>query len=174
MDHVRLAGALALVFWAAHVVPKYVLSEKQEGIFWLCHLGTLFVGIGGLAKMWFFNAVGLCWLSFGVICWAIDIASGEKARLSSVLSHVGGWTIGLVLAKIMGFPPYASAMAFILGVVVMRVTREVTPPASNINAAFEVHPAFRRVFHNHTVFIIVCAAMAAAIFAVTETILRHE
>lgn len=173
MDIALVSGCLAIAAWACHVYSKYTRFGRTDGLLWLCHLGSLYVGVGGVLHLPGLNGVGLSWLSFGVLCWALDLAAGGEFRWSSALTHVGGWVSGLVIARQIGFPSYTWLLALVLAVLVQRYTRMMTSEERNINCAFRSHRAVALIFPSYRSFWIASCLVATMVFGVTELLVRN-
>jgi hypothetical protein len=105
MDRSRCVwlGSVALLCYATHGT-FHCLRGTPESLIWMCQLGTLMVGVGLLLRSPVVNAVGVLWLSAGTPFWIIGVSLGSTFLQTSVLTHLGGLSIGLWGAYELGIP----------------------------------------------------------------------
>ena len=122
-----LAGSLALLFYALHVLHSFSIEHGALSL-WICHLGSFLVGCGHLGRRASLNAVGFLWLSAGTPLWAWGLSTGHEELLwTSCGTHLGGWILGLHGLVRLGLPPRAWLRA-ILGVIPpWALARWITP-----------------------------------------------
>ena len=141
----RALGAAGIGFYAAHAV-HYLLRRQAENLLWVCHLGTLGIGVGLMARLAILNAVGTLWLIVGLPLWLYDLRAGGEVLLTSLLAHVGGLILGFLGLKKLGLPAgvWWKSMAALVPICVL--SRLLTPPEANVNLSHHVYPGFESVF----------------------------
>jgi hypothetical protein len=163
---VKGLGASAALFYAIHGVDR-AAHGHWEDLFWACHVACLAIAAGCLADWPAASATGLSWLCFGIPMWIIDLATGGELIPSSVLTHVGGFVVGIVAIAKTGWRRGSWWKATAAASVLLLVTRLVTPPAANVNLVFAVWPGWERMFPSHAVyFALLLAANAMVSFLV--------
>lgn len=167
----RLLGAVALLCFLVHA-GYHVASGRVPDVFWGCHVATLLVGIGALLGRAEPIAVGVLWLCFGNPLWVLDISTGGEFLPTSLLTHVGGFMIGLWAAKRVGFPRFSWVRAALGYVALLGLTRVCTPRAANVNLAFAVAPGWEKTFPSYPLYLAMMMALGTATFFAAELGLR--
>lgn len=164
-------GALALACYGVHAVFHVARGHASDAL-WACHVATLLVSLGAFLEQARPAAIGILWLSFGNALWVLDLSTGGEFFPTSLLTHVLGLGVGLVVVKKLGWPYpswWRAALAFLALLV---VTRAVTPPAENVNLAFSVATGFERWFPSYLAYLAMLIAVGALTFLVVELGLR--
>ncbi len=106
---------------------------------WACHLASLLVGAGILLRRAGFVAIGVLWLLVGIPMWFVYLSIGGPFRPASALTHLGGLAVGCLGLAAFGMPRqmWWKAMAGLL--ILLGVSRWVSPPALNVNLSFHVY-----------------------------------
>lgn len=165
-------GAAALVLWAMH--GGYTMWIGQpENMLWACHLGTLAVGVGLLIGWPTGNGIGVLWLVLGVPLWVIELITHGGCDLTSTLSHLGGFLLGLMGVRIMGLPKGTWWKAVGSLYLLHLASRWATPEQANINLAFRIWTGWEPFFPSHGVYILAILALACLLFAATDFVLRR-
>jgi hypothetical protein len=129
-------GLAAVTFFVIHA-GRQLLAGTPGNLVWACHVADLCVGLGLLVRKPTLCAAGVLVLIVGVPLWLINLAYGGAFYATSVLTHVGGLTVGLLGLRKTGMPREAWLAAVgIIGVLIL-AARIFTHPAANINLAFE-------------------------------------
>jgi hypothetical protein len=99
-------------------------------------------------------------------------ARGGELKVTSVLTHVGGLTLGLAGARVL--PPPRHVWIGALGALLALglVTRLTTPVPSNVNLAFSVWPGWETYFPSHFWYMVMILSLCGATFLVAESLLR--
>lgn len=176
MAALRAAGVAALGCYAVHGTER-VLSGAPEDLLWMCHLGTLLIGLGLLG----FDrragpsllTIGLCWLSFGTPLWLLDVFAGGELIVTSMLTHVGGPVLGLYGARHLPAPRGVWWRASLALLALQGSCRLVTPPASNVNLSFAVATGWESTFPSFPAYAVMLTALGAVTFCLCELLLRR-
>ncbi len=152
---------LAVAFYAVHAAV-HVARRQPENLLWVCHLGSLAIGIGLLAASPTINAIGTFWLCWGVPLWILYLAMGGEFMPTSLGTHVGGVVIGFVGLRRIGLPRGAWWKTVLAWAVLAVVTRLATPPGENVNMAHRVQQGWESTFPSYPVYMLAIAAMAVA------------
>jgi hypothetical protein len=164
----RAWGGLALAFYAVHA-GRHLLQGHPEDLLWVCHLGTVCVGVGLLARLPVMNAVGFLWLATGDPLWLLDLASAGEFIATSLLTHGGGLALGALGLACFGMPRHTWWRAVLAFVALQQICRFTTPPRANVNLAHAVWSGWEEVFPSTIVYQITLLAIgAAACFAVEQ------
>ena len=167
----RVIGVLALVCFASHA-GHHLLSGRAPDVMWGCHIATLLIGIGALLGRAEPVAMGVLWLCFGNPLWVLDISSGGEFLPTSLFTHVGGLLLGLWALKRLRFPAHAWLFATGGYLVLLGLTRLLTPRSSNVNLAFAVEPGWEKTFPSYPQYLALLVAAGAATFFVVGLLLR--
>ena len=168
----RELGLLAIGFYGVHGAYHWFYGFP-ENLFWICHVGALVVGLRlllGSAKL---NGVGLLCLAFGTPLWLVGLAGGGTFVPTSILTHVGGLTIGLWGVTRLGLARGIWWKALVGVVVLHALSRWTTPADKNVNLARGVWKGFERYFPSDAVFLALVFVACAALFFGLEMLLQR-
>lgn len=168
----RVWGALAVACYLVHACT-HLLAGHPEEVLWACHLGSLLVGIGILTGWPLLNAVGFLWLCVGDAMWALDLASGAALMPTSLLTHLGGLSIGLWGLSRFGMPRHSAWLAILGFAGLQQLCRWVTPAASNVNLAHDVWAGWEEAFPSYLAYEAMLLAFGLAAFLLIEWAARR-
>jgi len=164
-------GLLAISFYAIHGA-YHVSRGFPENLLWACHMGSLVVGIGLLARSPGLNAVGVSWLLLGTPLWIAGVLGGGVFIITSTLTHLGGLSVGIWGMRRFGVPRNVGWQA-LAGIAALHVlSRWLTPLDKNINLARDVWRGFDVVFPSHGSFLVAVAIALTLFFFGLERGLR--
>jgi hypothetical protein len=166
-------GVLCLAFYGAHAAYYAVQARPLVNMLWMCHLASVLIAAGLLARVPSLNAVGVLWLLIGLPLWFLDLARGGAFHPTSTLTHVGGLAAGLWGARRLGFPAGAWWRAVLGMIALLLLSRAVTPPAENVNLAFAVWTGWEAVFPSHPLYVLALLVTSAGLFAAATPLLRR-
>ncbi len=165
-------GLIALGCYAVHAAFHAVRGHAFDAL-WACHIAVLLISAGAFLGQARWAAIGVLWLSFGNALWLLDLLGGGEFFPTSLLTHVVGLVIGVVVVRRLGWPfPswWAAALAFLL---LLGVTRALTPRAANVNLAFGVAPGWESLFPSYPAYLALLVAFGALTFFLVELGLRR-
>ena len=136
----RVLGAAGLALYAVHAA-RHAIFREPEHLLWLCNVAAVAVAAGMLLARPMLNAIGLLWLVVGNPLWLIDLARGGELLPTSLLTHGVGFLLGLVGLRRLGLPRGAWWRSVLAGLVLLAVTRAITPPSADVNLVYTVWPA---------------------------------
>lgn len=131
--------AAALVF---SVLSLHMFSKLERGLLgemlWACHVASLLVGLGMLARQTWLVATGtLFHFGVGLPAYILDVVVLRSTTLTSVLVHVVPPLLGLqALRRVQAWPRWTPLTAAALYPCLIPVSRWLTEPALNVNLAF--------------------------------------
>jgi hypothetical protein len=169
----KTIGVLTILGYAAHAAV-HVARGTTYDILWGCHIAALLVGFGLIANLASLNAIGFLWSCFGLPLWVLDLATGGEWIVTSPLTHLGAFAAGIYGIRRMGMPrgvAWKSVAAYLLLLV---MTRLVTPPRANVNLAFSVYPGWEQRFPNYAVYLAMLIACGAALSFAIEYVVTRE
>jgi hypothetical protein len=173
LDARRLAPGLAAIgFYALHVL-HWRKARKLENILWACHLGCLLIGISWLAAWPLGNAIGLLWLTPGLVLWFLYVAAGGLFLWSSLLIHIGGLLVGVWSARVLGFPAGAWWKAGVGYVLLILLSRCVSRASENVNFSRKVWQGWETRFPSYPRYLAGLVLGAFALFLALEHLLRR-
>jgi hypothetical protein len=161
-------GAASVCFYAAHA-GRYVLRHESENVLWICHLGSLLVGIGLLTRQGTLNAIGTLWLLVGLPLWIYDLVKVGDWSATSIVTHVFGPIIGLIGVRSLGMPKGLWWKSLVGLAPIYLLSRLLTAPEANINLSHRMYPGSEAVFPNYPVYFAAMTALyvgAAFVFQV--------
>jgi hypothetical protein len=160
-------GLAAVAFYLAHATES-LLRRQPDNLLWVCNLGALAVGIGLLLGSPTLNAIGTCWLVFGLPLWIYDLAKGGEFLWTSALTHGGGAIVGFVGLRKLGLPRGAWWKATVALGALNLFCRVATPAAQNINLSHAPYPGWEGMFPSHLVYLVSLLGVFAAVAAALE------
>ena len=171
--YVRALGGVALACFVAHAAWHVARGEAHD-LLWTCNCACLVVAVGALAAARTVVAVGLLWLSFGVPMWILDLTRGGSLVPTSVLTHVGGLLVAVLVLRRLGWPepgPWWRGVwwkAVLALLALVAVSRVATPPAANVHLAFAVYHGWERTFPSYGSYLALAFAGVALTFLLVE------
>ncbi len=163
----RLVGVLPLVFFGL-ITVHYVKQGDPENMLWACHFSNLLIGVGLLVNWRAGVAAGLLWLSVGVPFWIIWLVGGGGFFVTSMLTHVGGATVGIWAMRQVSWSRGIWWKALLALLLLQLVCRYTTSPAANVNISHDVWKGWEQTFPSYPVYLILLLGITAVIFAVVE------
>ncbi len=128
-------GLIAIGCYVLHAIVQ-TAAGTPENLLWACHAAALAVGVGLLLRIPMLVAIGTLLLTIGVPAWLINLAAGGAFYPTSILTHLGGWTCGVLGLRWGGcYPRHAACGTLIFFAGLMLAARLCTPAAANINLA---------------------------------------
>jgi hypothetical protein len=165
-------GLLAFGFYLVHAT-YHVLDHHPENLLWSCHLATVLVGIAFLCGSATVNGIAFLWLLVGDLIWVIDLVNGAEFLPTSLFTHVGGLILSVIALAKLGMPRQVWWKAMLAIWMLQVVTRQIAPPAGNVNLAFGVWPGWEGIFPSYLVFELMLLVSMLSFFFVAETITRR-
>lgn len=167
----NLYGVLAILFYIIHGT-YWIYKGVPSNLLWVCHIGSVLVGIGWLLNSARTNAIGVLWLCLGNIMWAIYLYTTRDFEPTSVLTHIGGIIIGIIGVYRMGIPKYSFAIAVVTLGIMQLITHFTTLDAENVNLAFRVQDGWENMFPSYFWYEIMLLFSSLICFFMAETLLR--
>lgn len=165
-------GLAALGCYAIHA-SFHILNGRPEEALWMCHLGAALVGIGLLSSSTTTSGIGTLFLCVGTPLWVMYLAGGGEFYPTSCFPHLGGLAIALYSVRRLGLPSGTWWKAVAALVVLILVSRLVTPARANVNVAFAIYPGWEKAFSSHLTYLAVMIVLAAGYFLAFEYALRR-
>ncbi|WP_254510487.1 hypothetical protein [Anatilimnocola floriformis] len=128
-------GLAAISFFLLHGGYQLV-HGRWENLLWACHLADLIVGVGLVLRSRSIAAMGLVMLGFGVPMWLVSLATGGDFYPTSILTHLGGMSVGIVGLKRLGGLRDDWWRAYLLVLTLVVVSHFYTTASLNVNMAF--------------------------------------
>jgi hypothetical protein len=132
------------------LIHLFVLWPQGQaaGIFWICNLSDLALGLGLLLNQPQLIRPAAFWLLFGLPFWAWYVITTGDYEFTSFLTHIGGTCIALIALWRVRVDQWSWAAAIAGFLVVQLLCRLLTPPEMNINVA---HNLRSTIFENSAV-----------------------
>jgi hypothetical protein len=140
-------GLLATGFFSLHALCQ-IHAGRHENLLWACHVADLCVGLGLLVRWPTLNGGGVLLLAMGIPLWLINLCFGGAFYPTSILTHLGGFTIGLIGLRRLPTARYDWLTAVALVATLLVASRAVTSPARNVNLAFSAWHAMGPVLNS--------------------------
>jgi hypothetical protein len=143
-----------------------------DELWWLCHVatGAMVLGLAAgapriVAGAWLYHLV------WGAPVWLLDAVATGQALPSSIAAHVGPLVIGGWYLVRRPWPGPVALPAWMVGMTAMIVSRPLTVPAHNVNAAYEVWSPLAGVFPSVAVQWLVSSLVCLALMATVDALL---
>jgi hypothetical protein len=140
---VLAAALVAILAWRGRDLGV----DRLDELAWLCHVATAAIALGlalGADKIvaggWLFHLV------WGLPMWLLDAVLSGHSAPSSVAAHLGPMLLGGAWLWRRPWPGPIAVPTWMIGLTAMIVTRPLTVPAHNVNAAYQVWPPGDQVF----------------------------
>jgi len=124
------------------VLSLHAFSKLERGhlgeMLWACHVASLLVGLGMLARQAWLVATGtLFHVGVGLPAYILDVVVLRSTTVTSVLVHVVPPLLGLrALRREQAWPRWTPLAAGALYLCLIPASRWLTAPALNVNLAF--------------------------------------
>jgi len=138
----RLAWATAVLGTLA-LHAAYKLAHGLFGeMLWACHVATLSIGFGILARRtWLVAAGTLFHVAVGFPAYVLDVIAVRATTFTSVLVHTVPPVAGLAMLRhATPWPRWIPVAAGSFYIVLLPISRWLTDPALNVNLAFTPWP----------------------------------
>jgi len=156
----RFLGVIPLCFFLAHWIHH--ANEGYPGyILWLCNLNNLLLAAGVFSGWKLLTRIGILWLIPAMPLWFIESWMYGDWPLTSILSHIGALTFGLLLLPRIRMRKNIWIAALAYAFLVQQLTRWITPPELNVNVAFTTYLWWDQIFPHYWQFWLFISAEAA-------------
>lgn len=165
-----LAGVAGVCFYLVYVVRSLQNGQLAGGL-WACHLASFLAGAGILLLRPALVAIGVLWLLVGTPLWFVYLLNGGTFRPESMLTHLGGLAVGFYGLRALGMSQRVWWKAIGGLLILLAVSRCVTPPALNVNLAYHVYQSRDPFVGYHSMCLVCLTLMSTVVFAVAERLL---
>lgn len=163
-------ASLAILFYLIHAT-YFIVFDSIYYILWTCHTGCLLVGLGILLKKPYLNSTGFLWSTIGIPLWIVNVLSGSTLLFTSILTHFGGFFIGLYGIKGFKFPKRSWLVALISMIIFAQITKFITPAYKNINLVFSIWKGWENLFKTYYIFAAFIVVYITIVFYIIEKII---
>jgi hypothetical protein len=163
----QLIGLLPLTIFL-YRLGQYVDEGTPDWIMANCNVTLLMLSLGMLAWRREPIRVAAIWLTIGVPMWLIDAWVTQVLWIASILSHLGGWLLGLYAlrhVRVTGRSWLPAAGWFFFWQIVTRLT---TKPELNVNIAHTPYEFVKGWFAGYWQFWPVCALVVVLLTWLVE------
>jgi hypothetical protein len=130
-------GAVLLALYVVLVVQKTQVGLGAE-LFWLSHVTSAMLALGLLARVPVMVATGFLFhLAVALPAYVFYLATGGETSVVSFLLHLLSPLFGWIACRGTRLPNVALVLAYATYAIVIGATLAFTPPAMNVNAAFQ-------------------------------------
>jgi 1-acyl-sn-glycerol-3-phosphate acyltransferase len=167
----RWWGLLAYGFYALHAA-YFLASGRPANLLWGCHMAALGVGTGLLLRSPVFNGLGVLSLVFGTPLWVLDFTTGGEFLPTSMGTHLGGLTLGVIGVRSLGLPRFTWLKLVVLTALLMSLSYAIGPEVQNVNLSYGPPKGWEDKMPGYPVFGAIVLGGAAIQFFAAEWILR--
>ncbi len=168
----RSLGLLPLIFFIARLI-EYVQVGTPSQVLWMCHLANLLLANGLFIANPLLIRVSVVLLIFGVPPWIVDMFVIKIITPVSVVSHLGGTILGVIVIAKVGAKRWTWLFALASYILVQMTCRYVTPPELNVNISHRVYDIWKHIVDDYWIFwVISTGIIGVALWVIEFTLLR--
>ena len=167
----RWLGLVPLALFVGEAVSE-TLAGTPLALLWACHVANLCLGLGLLIGWPRLARAAALVLIPGLALWGVELLTVGATTPMSVLSHLGGVTVGLIALRRLGLDRHTWWVGFAGLVLLQELCRWVTPPGLNVNLSHAVHPSSTALFADYRVYRATLLALGLAGLAGLSAALR--
>ena len=156
----RLIGLLPLTFFLAQTV-HYWHYGGLGNLAWMCNIGNLLLAIGIFLDHRELIRAAAIWTIPGLAIWFWYVWLEGSTGVSSMLAHVGGIIVAIIVLRRVRMDHTAWFYAFAWYLFMQLTSRLVTNPALNVNVVFKIEPGWERAFTSFWKFWLVMTLVVA-------------
>lgn len=150
----KILGFIAISFYFFYAGYSYSKGSLSNAL-WICHIGCFLVGLGLLVSINILSSIGFLLLSVGNVGWALYLLAGGELILPSILTHVGGFLIGLFVVYKNGIEAYTYLYSLIAFILLQILSRLSTDAKENVNLAFQIQEGWEKIFPSYPIYLLV-------------------
>lgn len=167
----RLIGLLPLFFFLAQAVHYWRTNELGH-LLWMCNVGNLLLAIGLFLEKARVVRLAAIWMIPGLVVWFVYVVLPWGLFITSILAHVGGFTVAMFVLTKYRMDRTAWLWAFGWYLVVQLASRFVTPPNLNVNLAHSVQSGAEQTFGSYWFFWLTLTVATAGILWLSGLLLE--
>ena len=167
----RLIGLLPLLFFLAQAVHYWRTNELGH-LLWMCNVGNLLLAIGLFLEKARVVRLAAIWMIPGLVVWFVYVVLPWGLFITSILAHVGGFTVAMFVLTKYRMDRTAWLWAFGWYLVVQLASRFVTPPNLNVNLAHSVQSGAEQTFGSYWFFWLTLTVATAVILWLSGLLLE--
>ena len=158
----RLLGLLPLLFFVLQGSHYWRINELGH-MLWMCNIGNLLLALGLFLNQKVLIRVAIIWTIPGLFIWFIFVVLPWGVFFSSILAHVGGIIVALVVLKRIGMDRRSWLYALVWYLGIQLLSRLITPPALNVNLAHRMQASWEHTFTAYWQFLLTLNALTAIV-----------
>jgi hypothetical protein len=162
LDKFRLLGLLALLFFILQAVHYWRINELGH-MLWMCNIGNLLLALGLFLDQKTLMRVAIIWTIPGIVIWFLFVVLPWGVFPSSILVHVGGMIVALIVAKRIGIDRQSWLYAFVWYLAIQLLSRLVTSPALNVNLSHRMQGGWEQTFGAYWQFLLTLNVLTAVV-----------
>lgn len=156
----RLVGMLPLSFFLAQTI-HYRYVGGMGNLFWMCNIGNLLLAIGLFLNHRELVRAAAIWMIPGLGIWIRYVLFEYDFVFSSVIAHVGGIVVAVIVLRRVRMDRIAWVYAFVWYLFMQIVSRLVTSPDLNVNVAHRIQTGWENTFSSYWKFWFVMTGLVA-------------
>lgn len=168
----RRLGLITLGCFAVHAVGCYSRGVASD-VLWACQIAVAVLGVGLIGRSPQWTGAACLGILLGTPLWLIDVLCGAELIPTSLGTHVGGFVVAVLTVRSTGLPRGSWWRTWLGGAALQQLTRVVTEPSRNINAAFEVYDRFQTVWNSYPAYLAALGTTVALCLWCGECSLRR-
>ncbi len=166
----RLLGVLPLLFFLTQGIHYWNINELGH-MLWMCNIGNLLLAFGLFLNRPSLMRVAIIWTFPGLIVWFIFVVMPWGLFFSSVLAHVGGTTVSIIVLRRIGMDRRTWIYAFGWYLVIQLLSRFVTAPELNVNLSHHMQERWEHTFSHYWQFLLTLNVVTAVVLWLTALLL---
>lgn len=158
----RLSGLVPLGFFVIRLVD-YLKWGTPSHIWWSCHVANLTLAVGMLFGHLLLIRLAALWLILGLPPWALDMALTKIVWPSSLLTHLGGAVLAMLVLVKVRMARGIWWLALLWFMALQLLSYWLTDPKYNVNAAFHGYGPTQHWFNSYWQYWLANTALAGAL-----------
>ncbi len=161
-DKFRLLGLLPLLFFLLQGIHYWRINELGH-MLWMCNIGNLLLALGLFLDQKTLMRVAIIWTIPGLVIWFLFVVLPWGVFPSSILAHVGGIAVALIVARRIGVDRQSWLYAFVWYLAIQLLSRLITSPALNVNLSHRMQASWEQTFSAYWQFLITLNVLTAVV-----------
>jgi hypothetical protein len=167
----RLLGFLPLLFFILQAIHYWKIDQLGH-LLWMCNIGNLLLALGLFLNLPSLMRVPIIWTIPGLFVWFVFVVLPWGLFFTSILAHIGGITVAMIVLKRIGMNRRAWISAFAWYLAIQLLSRFITPPDLNVNLSHRMQEPWEQTFSHYWQFLLTLDLGTAGVLWLTGLLLR--
>ena len=161
-DRFRLLGLLPLLFFLLQGIHYWRINELGH-MLWMCNIGNLLLALGLFLNQKTLMRVAVIWTIPGLVIWFVFVLLPWGVFPSSLLAHVGGIIVAMIVAKKIRMDGQSWLYAFVWYLAIQLLSRLISAPELNVNLSHRMQAGWEQTFSAYWQFLLTLNTLTAVV-----------